>query len=393
MAIALAVLVIVTGVAAAVVASGAHQLGSNGYGEIAVVVVFAVVGLLVTIGRRQNPTGWLLLGGALFFALTSLASSYSILDYQMRDGRLALGWVSLLVAESWAPAIICVSVALLLFPDGRPATRVTGWVLWMVLAVGAVWQGGAFGIAISAIVEHRIHIDPGGDLYAIDHPVGNWAWWYDVAQPAFFTTLGVAWIVWLLQQVPLYRRAGGDRRLQLKWLYAGATICVIGGALSLSLSSSSSETLRVLAGVGTGLVVALPLSIGIAVTKFHLYDVDRVVSRTISYGLVTALVIGCYVGVIALLTKLIGHSSPIAVAGSTLVAAAAFNPLRRHVQRGVDRRFNRARYDAEATVAAFAARLRESVGIDSVRQELAGVVQRAVEPELVAVWVRPVTRS
>ncbi len=126
-------------------------------------------------------------------------------------------------------------------------------------------------------------------------------------------------------------------------------------------------------------LAALPVSIGIGILKYHLYDIDRIISRTLAYALLTGLLVGVYTGVVLLATRVLPLSSP--------VAAALFSPLRRWVQRAVDRRFNRARYDADATVAAFAARLQDAVDLDAVRDDLAGVVRTALEPAQVSVWI------
>jgi hypothetical protein len=123
-------------------------------------------------------------------------------------------------------------------------------------------------------------------------------------------------------------------------------------------------------------LAALPVSIGVGILKYHLYDIDRLISRTLAYALVTGLLVGVYAGIVTLATKVLPFSSPVGVAASTLAAAALFNPLRRRVQRIIDRRFNRARYDAETIVAAFAARLKDAVDLDLVRDDLAGVVQQ-----------------
>jgi hypothetical protein len=125
----------------------------------------------------------------------------------------------------------------------------------------------------------------------------------------------------------------------------------------------------------------------VAVLKYRLYDIDRLISRTLAYAIVTGLLVGVYAGLVLLATRVLPLHTPVAVAGSTLVAAALFNPLRRRVQLKVDRRFNRARYDADQMVAAFAGRLKDTVNADSVRDDLAGVVHQAMEPTLVSVWV------
>ena len=138
---------------------------------------------------------------------------------------------------------------------------------------------------------------------------------------------------------------------------------------------------------GLGLA-ALPVSIGVAILRYRLYEIDRIISRTLAYAIVTGLLVGLYAGLVLLATRVFSFHSSVAVAASTLAAAALFNPLRRRVQRLVDRRFNRANYDADQTVAVFAARLKDAVDLDSVRDDLAGAVQKALEPAHMSVWIR-----
>ena len=133
--------------------------------------------------------------------------------------------------------------------------------------------------------------------------------------------------------------------------------------------------------------VVLPACLGVAILKYRLYDIDRIISRTLAYAIVTGLLVGLYTGLVLLTTEVFRVHTPVAVAVSTLAAAAPFNPLRRRVQRVVDRRFNRARYDADQTVAAFAARLKDAVDLDSVRDDLAGVAHHALEPAHVSMWI------
>jgi len=125
----------------------------------------------------------------------------------------------------------------------------------------------------------------------------------------------------------------------------------------------------------------------VAILRYRLYDIDRIISRTLAYAIVTGLLVGVYAVAVLLATQVLRFHGAVAVAASTLVAAALFNPLRRRVQRVVDRRFNRARYDADQMVAAFAARLKDAVDLDSVRDDLAGVVQQALEPAHISVWI------
>jgi len=141
------------------------------------------------------------------------------------------------------------------------------------------------------------------------------------------------------------------------------------------------------AGVGT---LALPVSIGFGILKFRLYDIDRIISRTVAYAIVTGVLVGVYAGLVLLATQVFRFHSTVAVAASTLVAAALFNPVRHRVQRAVDRRFNRARYDADRTVAAFAARLQDAVDLGTVRADLLGVIEGALEPTHLSMWITPV---
>jgi len=171
------------------------------------------------------------------------------------------------------------------------------------------------------------------------------------------------------------------RRQQLKWLACGAAIALGVGIAGSALTSG------VVSYVLGACLIALPVSIGVGILRYRLYDIDRIISRTLAYAIVTGLLIGVYAGLVLLTTHLLTFSSSAAVAASTLVAAALFNPLRRRVQRAVDRRFNRARYDADQTVAAFAARLKDAVDLDAVRDDLAGVVERTLEPAHVSVWI------
>jgi hypothetical protein len=198
--------------------------------------------------------------------------------------------------------------------------------------------------------------------------------------------LAVCWLASLAAQALSYRRSSGERRQQLKWLLTGSAIGGVCFAVSLT-SGGSSGFLHILSIIAIVGGLALPLSIGVAILKYRLFDIDRIISRTLAYAIVTGLLVGVYAGVVLLATRVLPFSSSVAVAASTLAAAALFNPLRRWVQRAVDRRFNRARYDADRTVAAFAARLAGAVDLDTVQADLAGVVHQALEPAHVSVWI------
>ena len=193
----------------------------------------------------------------------------------------------------------------------------------------------------------------------------------------------VIWLSFVAHQVLSWRRATGERRQQLKWLATGAAVTLVVLAASFAIRSARVSRDEVL-GIA---LAALPVGIGVGILKYRLYDIDRIISRTLAYAIVTGLLVGVYAGLVLLATQVLGFHSPVAVAASTLAAAALFSPLRRRVQRAVDRRFNRARYDADQTVAAFAARLKDAVDLDAVRDDLASVVHQALEPAHVSVWI------
>ena len=360
-----------------------HQLDS---GVIAAVigVPCAAVGMVVTRRQRENPLGWLFLVIGVCLFLSTVGADYAVLAYRLGH-RLPFGPVALALDQLWGPSLDLLAVAILLFPDGilpsrfwRGALRVYGvWFAALLAATGAAMAG--------ALAAHPVRVDNNGGLAALDHPAG----WFNAVQGLLvFVLLGLS-LAFIARQALSWRRATGERRQQLKWLASGATVSII--CLFLAASSSSSGNGPTLWGVLSSLawmgVAALPVSIGVAILKYRLYDIDRIISRTLAYAIVTGLLVGVYAGLVLLATQVFRFHSTVAVAAATLAAAALFNPLRRRVQRGVDRRFNRARYDADKTVAAFAARLKDAVDLDSVRDDLAGVVHQALEPAHVSVWI------
>jgi hypothetical protein len=260
----------------------------------------------------------------------------------------------------------------MLFPDGRLESRRWRWALWVYLAVCSLLL---FSTAIAdagAFTYRHIQVDSTGELTAYNQNAGH-----NLAA-ALFPTYAVLAFAFVIRQLVAYRRAKAERREQLKWLMAGSTIGIVAIASTLTI------------GPGSGFIgiIALPVGIGIGILKYRLYDIDRLISRTLSYAIVTGLLVGIYIGLVTLATRALPLSSPIGVAASTLTVAALFTPLRRRAQHLVDRRFNRARYDADATVAAFASRLRDEVDLERVQCDLLDVVRRSVEPSHVAVWVR-----
>ena len=347
---------------------------------------FGVVGFVVAWRKPRNPLGWCLLGLVVAGALSDDGSLYAIAAYRVRHGTLPLGWVAMLAQPGWALLIVLLGLTVLIFPDGTLPSPRLRWLLWLYLAMGLVWMGSAYVITINAIARHDIRVDWGGNLVALDNGASSPGWW-NVLQNVLFVALALSLLVSLAGQVGSYRRSSGERRQQLKWLLGGFAVGVAGLVLGTTLRGAG--LWGVVGHVALLAVFAIPVSMGVAILKYRLYDIDRVLSRTLAYAIVTGLLIGIYAGLVLLAQQVLKLNSPVAVAASTLAAAALFNPVRRRVQHAVDRRFNRARYDADQTVTDFAARLQDAVDLDAVREDLAGVVQAALEPAHLALWTAP----
>lgn len=354
--------------------------------QLAGLLPTVAVGLLVAVRRPGNPLGWLLLGAGLCFASNACAVAYSIVDYRFHHGALPLGRVAVSFQSTWAAGLVMVAGCLWLFPDGHlPAGR------WrrpggILFGAGLVYGALMFVPPVTAALSPALRIAADGTPEAVEHPVGAMLSWVVVANVGFFALL-LSWLAWLAVQAPKYRKSRGERRLQLKWLYGGAAIFVLCLGVTLFQPTDPTGAGRLVSYVIAPGVAALPVALGFAILKYRLYEIDRIISRTVSYVLVTGLIVGVYVGVVTLAVQVLRFPGQVGVAASTLIAAVLFNPLRKQVQRVVDRRFNRAHYDAEATVAAFAGRLRESVDLPSMENELAAAVHQAFEPDHVTVWL------
>jgi hypothetical protein len=351
------------------------------------VIPFGVVGFVVAWRKPGNLLGWCLVGGTVAAALSEDGSLYAVAAYRLRHGTLPLGWVAMLAQPGWAIAIVLIGVAVLVFPDGRPASPWLRRLLWLYLALALVWMVSAYVITVDTVVRHGIRVDVGGNLLALDNGPSSPGWW-NVLQDVVFVTLALGWLLALAGQVASYRRSSGERRQQLKWLLGGFAASLGGLLLAITLGPAHG-VLSMIGHVALLGIYAMPVTMGVAILKYRLYDIDRIISRTLAYAIVTGLLVGVYAGLVLVATQVLRFSSPVAVAAATLAAAALFSPARRRVQHVVDRRFNRARYDADHTVAAFAARLQDAVDLDTVRADLAGVVQAALEPAHLTVWTAP----
>ena len=348
---------------------------------------FGVVGFVVAWRKPRNPLGWCLLGLTVAGALSDDGSLYAIAGYRIRHGTLPLAWVAMLAQPAWAILVVLIGLSVLIFPDGTLPSPRLRWVLWVYLAIGLAWMTSAYVITVNAILRHAIRVDSGGNLLALDNGSSSPGWW-NVLSNVLLVGVAVSAVVSLAAQVVSYRRSSGERRQQLKWLLAGFAVGLAGVVLANTLGHTTGLP-SVVGHVAVFALFAVPVTMGVAILKYRLYDIDRVLSRTLAYAVVTGLLIGVYAGLVLLAQQVLRFSSPVAVAASTLAAAALFNPVRRRVQHAVDRRFNRARYDADQTIAAFAARLQDAVDLDTVRADLAGVVQAALEPAHLTVWTAP----
>jgi hypothetical protein len=350
---------------------------------IALVVLtsYGAVGYVIARAEPQNPIGWIFLALAFFTLFDYAVRLYLVLDYRNHGGRLPLGHAAAFWQGSWTIFALVLAVpAVVLFPDGRLSRRWRRF-MWIYAGAGVVFM--VLQVAGQIVDgDGRIIVDVRGAL-----PNAGQGW---VAGVGWF--LGpfflFSWCAFVWHQVTAWRSSSGVRRAQLKWLAAGSGVLVVSLVAILMLGDGSTAGARVAADLATIGIGVMPVAVGVAILRYRLYEIDRLISRTLSYALLTALLVGLFAGVVLLTTRVLPFSSPVAVAVSTLAAAALFNPLRRRVQRLVDHRFNRARYDRDALVARFAARLRDAVDSDTIVAELTGAAASSVEPAHISVWVR-----
>jgi hypothetical protein len=237
--------------------------------------------------------------------------------------------------------------------------------------------------SVQAMTGRTAVVDSNGGLAATDTPAG----WYAAVQNLGLLLFLALLLSFIVRQSLSWRRASGERRQQLKWLASGAAFTVACSLLTIAAQSAPTALLRQIGGLAWMGFAALPLSIGVGILKYRLYEIDRIISRALGYTLLTGLLVGGYAGVVLLATNVLAFTTPVSVAAATLAAVALFTPLRRRIQRLVDRRFNRARYDAERTVAGFTARLQDAVDLNSVRNDLTSAVRQALEPAHISVWL------
>ena len=305
---------------------------------LVIIIVNAAVGLLVARHQPANPIGWLLTGESVFLLLSILSGVYADMVYRLgRPGLPVIAPAALALDQLFSFALIGFPLVILLFPDGRLPSRHWRPVVGAYLAVTGAALLATTAATVGIALGHHADLQASGSLANLDR--GSTAWLGPV-MAGFFLVVAAFWLAVIGRQAMSYRRSSGDRRQQLKWLASGAAVCGVFGIWAITTNSAIWQVL--ILGFA-----ALPLGIGVGILRYRLYDIDRIISRTLAYALVTGLLVGVYAGLVLLATRVLPLSGPVAVAGATLAAAALFNPLRRRVQQIVDRRFNRARYDAD----------------------------------------------
>jgi uncharacterized membrane protein len=363
---------------------------SSNLGTAAAAAAYATLGALI-VRRAGNVFGWIMLGGGATLAFLVVASIYAVIGAATFPGSLpAARQVGALAQSSFAAVVFTIAFMFLLFPTGTLVSP-----RWLPVAATGLLLA---GLTMAGSAVHRGPVTlpaPGGVSVIFPNPLG-------VEDPGpVLRTLLIGTIVGLEVAVAVFLaaalvslavryRAGGELlRQQVKWLALTAVVFVAGLLIALLGIAADQAWLTTIAYTALELLglLGIPVAMTVAILKYRLYDIDRIISRTLAYAIVTGLLAGLYAGLVLLAHRVLPLSSPVAVAGATLAAAALFNPLRRRVQQLVDRRFHRARYDADQMVAAFAARLQDAVDLDSVRDDLASVVHQALEPAQVSVWI------
>jgi hypothetical protein len=349
-------------------------------GDVSLLVAFAafaVVGALVAARQPRNAVGWLFLTIPLFAITGALAEEYAyralVVSPDLLPGGSLAGWVYL---WAWYPSIATIGLVVLLFPNGLPSPR---WkaLMWVYVAVAVLGTAGA-----SIYPGPLEDSGPGWP----DNPLGieGMKGFLDAAEAAVGVLVILLGLGVVASVVVRWRRSLGDERQQLKWMLVAALI--------LATVMLLDELMRLQVDFLFGLAIALlPVAAGIAMLKYRLYDVDVVISKTLVYGSLTLVLGASYVGFVLAgqwLFSSFAGGSDLAIAVSTLVVAALFLPLRSRLQRFVDRRFYRRRYDAQRTLQAFGARLREEVDLDLLSGDLRGVVAETMQPAHVSLWLR-----
>ena len=378
-------LVVAIGAMKAVGWHGANNTSDSGLLALFVAFfAFGTMGALVAAHVPRNPLGWIFLAIALGAALSGVGENVAyhglVHDPGSIPGAIALAWI---YAWAWYPTVGLIAFVLLLFPTGAPPPgrlwRLVAWALGIALSIvtlGFMTYPGPFDGERSRLPDNPLGLKVVGSLAGDGDVVVTGT----VLALLFASAASVVWRFW---------RSRGDERQQMKWMTVAAVFLAAGAILPDLLGVD--DTGDVFFSIS---IVQLPIALGIAMFKYRLYDIDRLINKTLVYGAVTVLLGGAYVGLVlggqALSSSLVG-SDNLVIAVSTLVVAALFLPLRRGIQRFVDRRFYRRRYDARRTLDAFGGRLREELDLETLSAEMVGVVTDTMQPAHAGVWLRRTT--
>jgi hypothetical protein len=350
-------------------------------GPLLAMLSAATVGAVLASRRPRHPVGWLLLGCALSLTASGVISSYATYGLVARPGALpAAATVARYYIPATGPAALSLlSLVLLLTPTGSlPSPR---WRWWAVITAATP----VALVLVVAVAPGRL--DP--QLLLASSPFSDRALGgvLLVATRVALAVTTLTVVVAAGSLVGRFRRAHGVERQQLRWVALGAALMVLAGPVLLVAVALESPILA--DWTSAVWVMVLPVTVGAAILRYRLYDLDRIVSRTVAYGLLTLLLGGGYALVVLGLGELLGRESPLVVAAATLAVAALFQPARRRIQAVVDRRFNRRRHDATRIIEGFGARLRDQVDLDTLTAELLAVVDQTMQPTQVSLWLRP----
>jgi hypothetical protein len=342
----------------------------------------ATVGALLAGRRPAHPVGWLLLAMGLSLAWAAVATGYANYGALARPGALpAAGYAALYHGVNVLLLAACLSFVLLLTPTGSlPSAR---WRWWARVAAAAPLLA-AVSVAMLPFESPYGSVANPLEVPALAGPL-------QVVDDVTWLVTGLAIPVAAASLVVRFRRARGVERQQLRWLAWGAALVAATVLVLAALAPTGNEVL--LGWLSAVCAALLPLATGAAILRYRLYDLDRIISRTLAYGLLTILLGLGYAAVVLGLGLLLPNDSSLVVAAATLAVAALFQPARRRLQQATDRRFNRRRYHAAATIAAFSARLREEVDLDTLTAELLAVVHQTMQPTRASLWLTPGARG
>ena len=359
------------------------QLTADGAPYVLAIFTGTTAGAVLASRRPRHPVGWLLLALGLSVVSSGVTDGYARYGLLARPGALpAADYLAVYAEKSYIAWPALLGFILLLTPTGSLPSPRWRWWAWTAAAGPALFLASAVLVRGSLDVPYTSVSDP-----LLIPALSGW-WSATIAGlAAAVTALTVP--VGAVAMVLRFRRARGVERQQLRWVALAAGLAAL--AVAGTLAGVATRNAPVRDGL-IGICVALiPLAIAAAVLRYRLYDLDRIISRTLTYGVLTVLLGGAYAGVVLGLGQLLGRRSSLAVAAATLAVAAVFQPARRRVQAVVDRRFNRRRNDAAQTIQTFGKRLRQQVDLDSLTAELLAVVDQTMQPTQAALWLRPRT--